>query len=337
MGSRYTEHKIKASKVQSLVWEDDELVDWVGGGVRFSLDGSTQSHVVNYAYKFDAAISSPSGQFVVLYTRTGTTGLLLRRGEIVRQLTRDFYQAHAYEYPIAFGTASDGRELLVHCPESYCQIEIEDAESGERVKSPSKREPGDCFHSRLACSPNGRLLLSAGWVWHPLDVIGVFDLPAALSDPTTLDKSSLSPPGSWELSSASFVNDDYLMVGSSEEFYGDEDDEEDDQPGKHQIALWRIGASDYTRRIALSYPPGTICPINERFVVSFYQHPRLIDLEKSETVLEWPHIKSGSQTSSIVWDKHPPPMAFDPKNYRFAIANEDSITVIEIDISSLTI
>ena len=76
-------------------------------------------------------------------------------------------------------------------------------------------------------------------------------------------------------------------------------------------------------------------PLNERFVVTFFRHPRLIDLQNSKTVYEWTEISSGCQTNSIICDEHPPPIALDPTKKRFAVADANSIAVVEIDVESL--
>ncbi len=66
---------------------------------------------------------------------------------------------------------------------AYNRLEIEDARTGEPLTAGPEREPDDFFHSRLAVSPSGRYLLSAGWVWHPWGCLVVFDLRQALADP----------------------------------------------------------------------------------------------------------------------------------------------------------
>ncbi|MEM7349302.1 MAG: hypothetical protein AAF657_00755 [Acidobacteriota bacterium] len=332
----FTERTIEVEGVRSLVWDGDCLVDWVDGGHRYGIDGSIVERSVRYAYTFDASVTSPSGDYAVIYTSTGTTGLLLRNGEVVRQINREFYHANAYLYPIAFAQLPDGREVLIHCPEAYCQIDIEDAETGECL---TKREPPrdipDIFHSRLSVSPNGRWLMSAGWVWHPLDVVHVYDLLEALRDPRTLDTLGNQPPGMWELQSASFAEGNTVIVGASDEYYGDDEDPDDDQPGENRIALWEIGASTYSARVALGHPPGTIMAINQRFIVSMFEQPRLIDLNKGQTLHEWSDIDSGKQTSSITWDKLPPPMALDSQNARFAVAQESNIRIIQINLEAI--
>lgn len=278
------------------------------------------------------ATVSPSGKYSVIFDTIGTKALLLRGTEIVRQLNRDFYHAHAYAYPITFAMLPDGRELLIHCPENYCQLEIEEVESGRSLSQNFTRDSADFFHSRLIVSNDGRWLLSAGWVWHPLDIVAVYKLSEAMEDARVLDSCQTNPPGSWESSSAAFVDNGTVAVGTSDEFFGDDDDESDLIPGKNAIGIWKIGSSSYETAMCLEHPPGTMMPLNHRFIVTFYGHPRLYDLEKQQLVHEWLNIDSGIQRSNITFDKLPPPLALDAKNARFAVADQYKVTMIQIDI-----
>jgi hypothetical protein len=63
--------------------------------------------------------------------------------------------------------------------------------TGERLTASAARKPGDFFHSRLACSPDGTMLADAGWLRHPVDEVRADDIEAALSDPTVLDTGSM--------------------------------------------------------------------------------------------------------------------------------------------------
>ena len=47
---------------RSLTWHGDELVDWVGGCTIYNLDGSISPPRINYAYRFDHAITSSTGE-----------------------------------------------------------------------------------------------------------------------------------------------------------------------------------------------------------------------------------------------------------------------------------
>src|SRR4030095_5144376 len=170
----------------ALCCHGDELVDWAGI-IRYQLDGTSSGPKVNYAYRFDRAVSSGSGEYVVLYEQLGTKGLILKRGKVVREINRSFYHAHVYEYPVALFTLPDGREVIAHCPDHYNVIETEEVESGNRLTSRTG-EAADFFHSRLLVSSDSRYLLSAGWVWHPWDTIQLFDIPQALEAPANLDR-----------------------------------------------------------------------------------------------------------------------------------------------------
>lgn len=199
--------EIPAKNVRSLAWEGRDLVDWVGGAALYRLDGSSAPRTINYAYEFDAVATSPSGEYQVIYTRLGTKGLVLRGGEFVREINRSYYHAHVYEYPLALFSLRDGREVLAHCPDEYCRLEIDDLASGERLTKSEQRQPADFFHSRLAASPSGQHLLSAGWIWHPVDAVHVYDVAAALTEPTHLDGAGLQLDAWAEECSATFLDD----------------------------------------------------------------------------------------------------------------------------------
>src|SRR5882672_5196828 len=167
----FRQSSFNATGIRSLCWRGDELVDWVGGGRAFALDGSERRARINDAYRFDAATASADGRFAVIYERLGTEALLLHDGKILRQLNRDFYRAYAFEYPVVLFNEPGGRLLLAHCPTSYCRIELEDAETGQPLVVSTERKPTDFFHSRLQASPQGKRVLSAGWVWSPWGVV----------------------------------------------------------------------------------------------------------------------------------------------------------------------
>jgi hypothetical protein len=189
----FTQFSFNATGIRSLCWRGDQLVDWVGGGRAFAPDGTETPARVSYGYRFDAATASPDGRFAVIYERLGTKGLLLHDGRILREIDRSFSHAEAYEYPVALFNDPDGRLLLAHCPGNYGRIELEEAESGRPLIASADRKPSDFFHSRLAASPHGKRLLSAGWVWHPLSVVVCFDVAQASQTRITLMTSITCP------------------------------------------------------------------------------------------------------------------------------------------------
>ena len=323
--------KVPARGVRSLVWRGDDLVDIVGGGARYALDGSSTTAHVNYAFAFDRAAISPSGDFSVIYTDLGTKALVLRRdGKIVRELDRSFYYANRYEYPIALSTL-DGQELLIHCPDSYCRIEIEEMESG-KVLTTREGKPTDFFHSRLSVSGDGRHMLSAGWYWHPLGGLTIYDLREALSRPAHLDEQGAV---GWdavncEVGSAAFFGDDRVLVAATSEEQLDEDEVEGKlQP--RELGLWSLKENRWLSRVEVAEPMGTIMPIDETVCLSLYEHPKLVDLRTGDVTGRWPQIDSGTQVQSILTAATlPPPTALDPACRRFAIADTEAITVVDL-------
>jgi len=82
-------------RIKSLVWSGDALVDWVSGGVTYSLDGTTTNPCVSYSYRFDAAVVSPSRKYAALYERLGTKAIVVGPGRLdIREIDRSFYHAN---------------------------------------------------------------------------------------------------------------------------------------------------------------------------------------------------------------------------------------------------
>jgi len=320
------EIQILAKGVRSLVWDGEKLVDWAAGGEAYLISGETVPSRVYYAYPFDAAAVSPSGEFEVIYTRLGTKGLILRRGNVIREINRSFYHAHVYEYPVTVLRLSNGREVLVHCPEEYCRLEIEDLVSGERLTTGTKRKPPNFFHSRLAASPDGSRLISAGWLWQPVDDVRVYDLDAALVDPSQLDGRGYEIDAWAEESSATFDREGRVIVALNGI---EQEGEEVDRPASSEVRIFDLRHPANPRVIRNTGRLGTVIAVG-RHLLSLYDHPKLIDMESGREVRSWPAIRTGGQVSSI-WSSKLPPMALDATGRRLAVADDVGITVLELD------
>lgn len=335
---------------RSLRWRGDELIDWVSGGDVWRPDGSFIPSRRSWGYdRFDAAVTDPTGRWAVVYEGTGTSALLLRDGGILRELHRSPYKADAFLYPVELFTGPDGRTLLAHCPDSYSSPELEDAETGERLTRLASRAPRVLFHSRLAASPSGKRLLSAGWYWHPWDCVTWFDVAAALRDPHLLDAPQGAPYSHQtymaEESSAAWLDDDRLLLGASSE----EEDEETvaevlvETPcdsAAHRLkpnglAVYDVATRRYLESVVLGYPPGIMMPVGLRHVLTFFEHPRLVSLDARRVVHEWTDLDSGSHTTSIVWNKPRPVIALDPRRARFAMATPAGLEVVTLELAKL--
>ncbi|MEX3100278.1 hypothetical protein ACSCBZ_40775 [Streptomyces niveiscabiei] len=317
------------AEAESLAWDGDDLVDAVGGGRRWGPDGVERPAPIVHGFSFDRSVVSPSGRYSVVYTERGTKALLLDGDQFVRELNRSYYQAEVFDYPVALGMLPDGREVLVHCPDDYNVLEIEDAESGEWLTD-GERQPKDVFHSRLAVSPGGTHLLSAGWLWHPYGIVEVFDLAGALADPAVLDGRGVLPsnPGiDEEVVSACWLDADRLAVATGGEF---RDGKETPALGPRQLGVWSLSAGRWIHRNTVDFPIGTLIARGDS-VVSLYGHPRLIDVTTGAVVAEWPTVKVPQRDGSYGVTHIPTPVAaLHPDGTRLAVAQPESIAIIAL-------
>ena len=283
--------------------------------------------------------ATQDNEFAVISQRLGTKALLLRNGRILRELNRSYYHAGVYEYPVCIWKTSEGRSLIAHCPDEYCRIDIEDAETGARLTG-GVRKPQDFFHSRLMVNESGTRLLSAGWVWHPWNGVQYFEIAEALRNPAHLDSGSNGSPYSLSLdfaeeSSACWQTNDRALVGSSGE---PEDSEEAKRAPGPRLRPMGIGVCDvssqsYIRSVVIGEPVGKIMPLGNDHAICFYDHPKVVSLESGEIIARWRDLKSGTQLSSIEMNNSPiPPLAIDVEGKRFAIGGPDAITVIQIEL-----
>ncbi|WP_332806462.1 hypothetical protein [Sphingomonas sp. RT2P30] len=317
---------------RSLAWDGDELVDWVGGGTRWSVtDGSQHESGINYAFCGDRAVVSPSGRYSVIYAERATKGLVLDRGKILREINRSYYCADAYAYPVALGQLPDGREVIAHCPDDYNRIHIDTLAEGKRLTR-RRNKSEDIFHSRLSFSPDGRHLLSAGWVWHPFEIACVLDVTLALEVPRVLDRADDGPgimladaSNNPEVSAAWWIDNDRIVVTTSTEY----DDEDTDLPAERS-GIWSVRERRWLSRSTWN-PQGSLqrCAGGVLYVENGFPHWWGPDTGEP---LSWPDVEVAEAPlfGDGGWLKHDCPLlAAHPTEKRFAAATANVIVVVE--------
>ena len=230
---------------------------------------------------------------------------------------------------------------MAHCPESYCQIDIDDAETGKRLTT-GARSPQDFFHSRLMVNASGTRLLSAGWIWHPWNAVIYYEIAEALRDPTHLDNTANHAPGSSDVclaeeASACWQTTERVLLGASSE---EEDPQEErsaqiGEPRLHtcNIAVYDVPSSKYIRSVVLGEPPKIMMPTGNRHAISFHRHPKLVSLESGEVVARWEDLDTGKQVGSMISGAKLPPLAIDVQHHRFAVAGPENVGVVQIDLA----
>jgi len=318
---------IKTNYLQTIDWFDNKVVDWNSAGTQYSENGETrQLQKYHFGFECDGSITSKNGEYVLLFQKLGTKGLLLKNGEILREINRSYYQSSVYEFPAAFFTFKN-RTYLVHCPIEYCRLDFEDVETGEIITKQSERDPQDFFHSRLEVSNDNKYLLSKGWFWHPFDSIKLFDIEKCISDAKLLDSGISVPNVTSEIGSASFIDNNRILVCASNEEPMDDEKEESIPPG--HIAIWNFITNEISRSVKINGVFGNVFAIDDKKCWDLYDYPKIIDLISGEVIDKDEEVFSGKQGSSIIDHlENLPKIAFNKETKQVAIASDNKIDIL---------
>lgn len=317
---------IHTNNSPTISWVDNYLIDWADSGRQYFPDGQIKEiGSYHFAFSFDSAISSEDGVYSVIYKRLGIKGLLLKNGQILREINRSYYHAEAYEYPVAFASLNDGRTILIHCPESYCRLDFEEVETGMRLTNHADRNPSDFFHSRLDVSPDHKTLLSRGWAWHPFDFVEVFDIEECLNNPLALDKSKHTPEVGTEICAASFITNELVLIGAPNESESTYDASSD-----KMIGIWNIKTNAVTDVIQPDFTiGGHLYVIDDTYAWELYNYPKIVDIKSGQIIDELKEIASGKQVSSIIHHlNNLPTIVFNKRTKQVAICNEHTIEIL---------
>ena len=321
---------LDAHDARTLVWDGDALLDPAGGCARLFLDGTYARPCMFLGFRFDTA--QALGGLTLLTSREGTKGLLLEDGHVLREIDRSHYFAAQTHFPAALVPGADGAPWLVHCPESYCELALEDARTGED-RSPSRGKAPDFFHGRLLPSPSGRYLASCGWVWHPFDAVAVYDLQTSLTE--SLRSDGLGEHVALETAgtTVAWLDDHRLYVASVEQHFRDESARPDgcvvDASGDiwlHRLSLVDL-ANDTAVTATLPFPAGAMLAIDERHVLTLEGHPRLVDVTTGAVVEAWPDVLLRTELHAMPRE-NPSVIALDAAGRRAAMKHGGRITVL---------
>ena len=320
---------ISASSISTIDWFENKLIDWNSAGTQYSEHGERkQLHKCHFGFECDGSITSESGEYALIYQKSGTKGLLLKKGTLLREINRSYYQSSVYEFPAAFFTYKN-KTYLIHCPTEYCRLEIEDVETGKIITHESKRDPQDFFHSRLEVSKDNKYLLSKGWFWHPFDSIELFNLEECIADPKLFDRGKSIPNVTSEVCSASFIDNNRILVCTSNEEPLDDENEEPIPPG--HIAIWNIKTNKISQSSKINSEFGNIFAIDDTKCWDLYNYPKIIDLKNGEIISKIEGINSGKQASSIIHHLEDlPRIAYNKTTKQIAIAKDDRIEILTV-------
>jgi len=322
-----TRQTIRSSYPVTIDWLNEDIIDWASAGKLYCMDGSTrQIGRYHFAFSFDGAITSDDGVYAFIYKRLGTKGLLLKHGEIIREINRPYYHAEVYEYPATF-MSYNNKTYLVHCPVDYCRLDFEEVETGVIVTDVRDRKPVDVFHSRLSVSPDDKYLMVCGWAWHPVDTVELFNIGKCFENPHLLDKADLSPDFGTQINSSSFIDHSRILIHSSKE----EPFQENPILPPGHIAIWNFVTDELSGAVPIDTELGNIFAIDQKRAWDMYKFPKIVNIETGKIECSIKEINSGIQNSSIIGDNidTAPQIRFNKRNGKILImADKETIEVL---------
>lgn len=177
-------------------------------------------------------------------------------------------------------------------------------------------------------SPSGRYALSAGWVWHPVDALWVFDLHKALEDPRYLDHDITI---SHNVGSAAFLDDDLIVYA----IIPWPPSNAADLLGKTQIDVYSIEKAAVIHSVGVDREHISVLPTsNQRYVWDIFNYPKIIDLHTGAVTAECPELNTNGPTTSIDLNfdqKEHPPFARHPDRRRPAVWTKDGIVIVTFE------
>ena len=150
-----------------------------------------------------------------------------------------------------------------------------------------------------------------------------------INDPRLLDRSVIYPNVGTEISTASFISDHKVLIGSSEE------EEMDDEllanlPQKH-IAVWDVELDEISKPVKIGDDIGNLIAINEKHAWDLVGYPKIIDIETGQIVDKDETISSGMQKSSIVHHLEKlVQVSVNSLTKQLAIVNNDVIEILTL-------
>lgn len=275
---------------------------------------------------FDRFIVSPDNSYLLVYQNLGTKGLILRPdGSFVREIDRSYYHAGAYEYPAIFWKRTNGKTYIVHCPEKYNKIEIEEVETGNKIVSPKKRKryPRGEYHSHFKIGSDGGTLLSrCGYLLQGGNFIEIFDLEECFLDPRKLAQSNLMPNFCIKIKGADFIDEDRVLLGYTFPSKKNTD--------VYAISVWNFRTNELFDPVMCGTKLGVhLHVIDENRAWDLYDYPKIIEIQTGKILDECPEIDSGQQDSPIIHHlKNLPKVAFERETGRIAIGFEDTLEIL---------
>ena len=88
---RMEKTSIEINYIQTMCWFNNTIVDIACAGKMYHLNGKVEEkYTYHFGSNFNSSIISENGIYAFIYNKTGTKGLLLKNGELLREINRSY-------------------------------------------------------------------------------------------------------------------------------------------------------------------------------------------------------------------------------------------------------
>lgn len=336
---------------KSLCWYNDALIDWVGGGTIYHLNGvnNTMYWMTGYG-RFDTSQVSSSGSYVIIYESLGTKGIILdlrnintkevinnrynknekviSRPKFVREFNRSYLQADQKEYAVASFSLCGKSEVIVHCPELYNKISVECIESAEHLCGATV---DDIFFSRFIVNHSGEKMIGFGWDTANSPTLELFEYIQGKNQYHIVNTGSISGDGSYEIVSAYFVDDNTILII---QINGDILRGCNVINDKYLIQLYDLNTNKTFQHLYVTELHSADLIFMNRWAFDIVNHPKIVDFITGEIIYSWNSIATGVLDIFDLWKPLSlNKIAIDTKHKRIAFISDDNVYVFTLSIN----
>ena len=144
-----------------------------------------------------------------------------------------------------------------------------------------------------------------------------------------LDKSKITPEADAEISAASYINNDLILIGSPKD--GEPfNDEPSNELRNGQIGIWNIRTNTVSNIVTADFTiGGHLTVIDDNYAWDLYDNPKIINYKSGQVVEKLENIFSGQQVSSIIHHlDSSPKIAINKQTKQVAILTNNKLEIL---------
>ncbi|KAA2239443.1 hypothetical protein F0L74_24900 [Chitinophaga agrisoli] len=131
-----------------------------------------------------------------------------------------------------------------------------------------------------------------------MDRVELFDIAACIANPLLLDDGEGVPGSTGEICTASFLDNERILVGASNE--EPMDDENIDTVPQEHIAVWHFKQGRVSNAVKVQGAFGNLIAIDDDYCLDLFRYPKIINLQTGAIEEKMEEFDTGLQASAMV-------------------------------------